>query len=295
MRSSNLGFFLREALKNLRLNLLMSVTAATTTVICVFILGLGLLTYGHAGAFLDSIGRDISMTAYLPEDFSSERIEEVRGNVEAYPEVSEVRYVSKEQALEDFKETLSEQPDIVEGLPSDVLPASLEITLNNPGDSGAVAQKLQGEGFGEDDLRRNEELAESFETFAYWVMLVLGVVTALFLLASVLLISNVIRLSIFARRKEIEVMKLVGASDSFVRTPFVLEGLVQGLVGAALAAFLVAWANSAFEDWAREALPLVPVASGAVNILLVVLILLATGVLIGVAGSYFSVRRFLKV
>ena len=126
-------------------------------------------------------------------------------------------------------------------------------------------------------------------------MLILGTITALFLVASVLLISNVIRLSIFARRKEIEVMKLVGASDSFVRTPFVLEGLVQGLVGAALAAFLVAWANSAFVDWAREALPLVPVASGAVNILLVVLILLATGILIGIAGSYFSVRRFLKV
>ena len=295
MRSSNLGFFLREALMNLRLNLLMSVTATTTTVICVLILGLGLVTYGHIGAFLDSIGRDISMTAYFSEDFSSERVEEVRGNVEAYPEVSEVRYVSKEQALEDFKESLSEQPDIVEGLPSDVLPASLEITLNNPGDSGAVAQRLQGEGFGQDDLRRNEELAESFETFAYWVMVILGTVTALFLLASVLLISNVIRLSIFARRKEIEVMKLVGASDTFVRTPFVLEGLVQGLAGAALAAFLVAWANAAFVDWAREALPLVPVASGAVNILLVVLILLAVGIFIGVAGSYFSVRRFLKV
>ncbi len=90
-------------------------------------------------------------------------------------------------------------------------------------------------------------------------------------------------------------MKLVGASDTFVRTPFVLEGLVQGLAGSALAAFLVAWANSAFVNWAREALPLVPVASGAVNILLVVLILLAVGIFIGVAGSYFSVRRFLKV
>ena len=295
MRSSNLGFFLREELKNLRLHLLMSVTAATTTLICILILGLGLLTYAHAGAFLDSIGRDISMTAYFPEDFSSKRIEEVRGNVEDYPEVSEVRYVSKEQALEEFKETLSEQPDVVEGLPSDVLPASLEISLNSPGDSGAVAQKLQDEGFGEDDLRRNEELAENFETFAYWLMLILGVVMALFLLASVLLISNVIRLSIFARRKEIEVMKLVGASDGFVRTPFVLEGLVQGLLGAALAAVLVAWANSTFVEWAREALPLVPVVSGAVNVLLVVLILLAAGVLIGVAGSYFSVRRFLRV
>jgi cell division transport system permease protein len=295
VRSSNLGFFLREALKNLRLNLLMSVTAATTTVICVVILGLGLLAYSHVGAFLDTIGRDISMTAYFPEDFSSERVEEVRENVEAYPEVSEVRYVSKEQALDDFKETLSDQPDIVEGLSSDILPASLEITLNNPGDSGAVAQRLQSEGFGEDDLRRNEELAQSFETFVYWIMLILGTVTVLFLVASVLLISNVIRLSIFARRKEIEVMKLVGASDTFVRTPFVLEGLVQGLAGAALAALLVAWANSAFVSWAREALPLVPVASGAVNMLLVVLVLLAVGALIGVAGSYFSVRRFLKV
>src|SRR5215204_306038 len=272
----------------------MSVTAATTTVICVLILGLGLLTYGHAGAFLDSIGRDISMTAYLPEDFSSERIEEVRGNVEAYPEVSEVRYVSKEQALEDFKETLSEQPDIVEGLPSDVLPASLEITLNNPGDSGAVAQKLQGEGFGEDDLRRNEELAESFETFAYWVMLVLGVVTALFLLASVLLISNVIRLSIFARRKEIEVMKLVGASDSFVRTPFVFEGMVQGLIGAGLGALVVIWLNFLFIDWSRDALPFVPISADAVNTILVLLTLVVVGVVIGVVGSFLSVTRFLR-
>src|SRR3712207_2405325 len=163
----------------------MSVTAATATVICVLILGLGLLTYGHTGAFLDSIGRDISMTAYFPEDFSSERVEELRENVEGYPEVSEVHYVSKEQALEDFKETLSKQPDIVEGLPSDVLPASLEITLNYPGDSGAVAQRLQSEGFGESDLRHNEELAESFETFAYWVMLILGTITALFLLAKI--------------------------------------------------------------------------------------------------------------
>jgi cell division transport system permease protein len=295
VRSSNLGFFLREALKNLRLNLLMSVTAATTTVICVLILGLGLVTYGHIGAFLDSIGRDISMTAYFPEDFSSERVEEVRGNVEAYPEVSEVRYVSKEQALEDFKESLSEQPDIVEGLPSDVLPASLEITLNNPGDSGAVAQRLQDEGFGQDDLRRNEELAESFETFAYWVMVILGTVTALFLLASVLLISNVIRLSIFARRKEIEVMKLVGASDGFVRWPFVLEGLAQGLVGATLAALVVVWANALFVEWAQGAVPFFGISTGSVNTLLLLPLLILVGVAIGVFGSFVSVSRFLKV
>src|ERR687894_2228038 len=100
-------------------------------------------------------------------------------------------------------------------------------------------------------------------------MLILGVVTALFLLASILLISNVIRLSIFARRKEIEVMKLVGASDRFVRTPFVFEGMAQGLIGAGLAALTVIWLNFLFVDWARDALPFVPISGDAVNTLLV--------------------------
>ncbi len=121
----------------------------------------------------------------------------------------------------------------------------------------------------------------------------LRVATLLFLIASILLISNAIRLSIFARRKEIEVMKLVGASDTFVRTPFVLEGLVQGLLGASLAAVVVVWANSSFVNWAQSYL--FSVSSESVNALSLMLILIAVGVLIGVAGSYFSVRRFLKV
>ncbi len=88
-------------------------------------------------------------------------------------------------------------------------------------------------------------------------------------------------------------MKLVGASDTFVRTPFVLEGLVQGLIGASLAAVVVVWANSLFVDWAQSYL--FSVSSESVNAFSLMLTLIAVGVLIGVAGSYFSVRRFLKV
>jgi cell division transport system permease protein len=90
-------------------------------------------------------------------------------------------------------------------------------------------------------------------------------------------------------------MKLVGASDSFVRTPFVLEGLVQGLIGALPAALLVVWMNSLFVGWAQENLPFFPISSGAVNALIILLFLLFVGALVGVAGSFFSVRRFLKV
>ena len=118
--------------------------------------------------------------------------------------------------------------------------------------------------------------------------------TLLFLVASVLLISNAIRLSIFARRKEIEVMKLVGASDGFVRTPFVFEGLLQGLVGSILAALVVVWINYLFVDWAHNALPFVPISTDAVNAPFLILLLVAVGVAIGVIGSFLSVTRFLR-
>ena len=119
--------------------------------------------------------------------------------------------------------------------------------------------------------------------------------TALFFVASVLLIFNTIRLSIFARRKEIEVMKLVGASDSFVRTPFLFEGLVQGLIGAAVAALLVVWVNSVFVAWAQYELPFIPISSNAISTVFLLLVLIAVGVVVGIAGSAFSVRRFLKI
>ena len=290
---SNWGFFLGEAFKNLRLNLLMSATAMTTTAVCVLVLGVGILVSAHVEGIIRQVGQDVAITAFFPDNVSQEQIDQARRSVEAYPEVSKVTYVSKEEALSRFKEMMADQPEIFEGINSDVLPASLEIQLNDSRDSNTVAGKLRAEGLTE--LSYPQQVIDRLNQVTGYIVWALRGATALFFVASTLLIFNTIRLSIFARRKEIEVMKLVGASDTFVRTPFVLEGLVQGLAGAALAAFLVAWANAAFVDWAREALPLVPVASGAVNILLVVLILLATGVLIGVAGSYFSVRRFLKV
>jgi cell division transport system permease protein len=90
------------------------------------------------------------------------------------------------------------------------------------------------------------------------------------------------------------VMKLVGASDSFVRTPFVFEGMVQGLIGAGLAALAVIWLNFLFIDWSRDALPFVPISGGAVNTILVLLTLVVVGVVIGVVGSFLSVTRFLR-
>ena len=295
MRSDNLGFFLAEAFKNLRLNLLMSATAVTTTAVCILVLGIGLLVDAHVEGIVGNVGQDVTITAFFPEDIDQERIDEVVSSVESYPEVNESAYVSKEEALERFRETFADQPDIAGSISSDVLPASMEIQLKDSSDSSVVAERLREEGFQDDEIRYPQQTVDRLNQITGYLIWGLRGATALFLVASVLLIFNTIRLSIFARRKEIEVMKLVGASDSFVRTPFVLEGLVQGLIGAIPAALLVVWVDSLFVGWAQQSLPFLPISSGAVNALIVLLLLLFVGALVGVAGSFFSVRRFLKV
>ena len=295
MRSNNLGFFMAEAFKNLRLNLLMSVTAITTTAVCVLILGMALLVNAHVEGIIRNVGQDVGITAFFPEDMSQEQTDEIVSSVESYPEVNESTYVSKEEALERFRKTFAEQPDIAQSISSEVLPASLEIQLNSSDDSTAVADKLRTEGFEDDEIRYPQQTVDRLNQVTGYAIWSLRGATVLFFTASILLIFNTIRLSIFARRKEIEVMKLVGASDSFVRTPFVLEGLMQGLIGAALAAIVVVWMNSIFVSWAQEYLPFVPVSYSAVNTLIVLLVLLAVGAFVGIVGSFFSVRRFLKI
>ena len=292
---SNLGFFLREAFKNMRLNLLMSVTAVTTTAVCVLLLGIGMLVNAHVEGIIRQAGQDVAITAYFPNDVSEEKIQEIRRSVEGYPEVKESVYVSKEEALNRFKEMLADQPNIYESIPSDALPASLEIQLNDSRDSAAVSDKLKAEGFAEGDLSYPQQTVDRLNQVMSYVVWGLRAATVLFFAASVLLIFNTIRLSIFARRKEIEVMKLVGASDEFVRTPFLLEGLVQGLIGATIAALLVVWVNSIFVGWAHEALPFIPVSSATVNALFVLLVLIAVGAIVGILGSFLSIQRFLRV
>ncbi|MEJ7631137.1 MAG: permease-like cell division protein FtsX [Rubrobacteraceae bacterium] len=291
----NWVFFLKEALTNIRLNLLMSVTAVTTTFVCILVLGMALLVSGHVEGIVGSVRQDVSVEAFFAPDATQERIDEVRAEVEGYPEVSEVTYISQEQALSDFKQTFEDNPEIYQDLGSDVLPASLAIDLENPSAAEAVAAKLGEAGFSDSNLSYPQQTIERLNSVTSYMVWGLRAATALFLISSILLISNGIRVSIFARRQEIEVMKLVGASDGFVRTPFVFEGMLQSLVGATLAALVVVWFNYLFVDWSREALPFLPIASSAVSTISVLAILMAAGAAIGILGSFLSVTRFLRV
>jgi len=289
----NLGLFLAEAVKNLRLNLLMSITAVTTTFICILVFGLGLLVSDHIQGIIGSVREDVSVEAFMP-NATSQEVDALASRVETWPEVTSVTEVSEAEAFAEFKDKFEDQPDLYEDLDQGVFPASVQIQLNDPGKANDVAERLKQEGFTESNLSYPQQTIDRLNTITSYVIWGLYGATLLFLIASVLLISNAIRLSIFARRKEIEVMKLVGASDGFVRTPFVFEGLLQALVGAALAAFAVIWINLLFVDWSHKALPYVPISGDAVNPFSMIISLIAVGVGIGVIGSFLSVTRFLR-
>jgi cell division transport system permease protein len=289
----NLGFFLREAIKNLRLNLLMSITAVTTTFICILVFGLGLLVSDHIQSIIGSVREDVSVEAFMP-DASSQEVDALADKVQVWPEVASVNKVSEEEAFAEFKNKFKDQPDLYEDLDQGVFPASVQIQLNDPDKANVVAERLKQEGFTDSNLSYPQQTIDRLNSVTSYLIWGLYGATLLFLIASVLLISNAIRISIFARRKEIEVMKLVGASDGFVRTPFVFEGLLQAFIGASLAAFVVIWINLLFVDWAHNALPYVPISSEAVNTFSTLILLIAVGVGIGVIGSFLSVTRFLR-
>jgi cell division transport system permease protein len=287
------GFFLTEALKNLRLNPLMSITAVTTTFICILVFGLGLLVSAHIQSIIDSVREDVSVEAFMPNSTRKDVVALVK-QVEEWPEVANATRVSEEQAFAEFKDKFEDQPDLYQDLQTGVFPPSVQIQLEDPDSAGAVAARLKDQGFTERNLSYPQQTIDRLNSITSYVIWGLYGATLLFLVASVLLISNAIRLSIFARRKEIEVMKLVGASDGFVRTPFVFEGLLQAFAGATLAAFAVIWINLLFVDWSHNALPYVPISSDALNAFSTLLVLIAVGVAIGVIGSFLSVTRSLR-
>ena len=289
----NLGYFLGEALRNLRLNVLMSITAVTTTFICILVFGLGLLVSAHIQGIIGSVREDVSVEAFMPNATSGE-LDVLANKVEGWPEVFKATEVTEEQAFAEFKDKFSDQPELYQDLDQGVFPASVQIQLKDPDAANDVAAKLKQEGFTEDDLSYPQQTIDRLSSVTSVVIWGLYGATLLFLVASVLFISNAIRLSIFARRKEIEVMKLVGASDGFVRTPFVFEGLLQGLAGSTLAALAVIRINYLFVEWAHNALPFIPISANAVNAPSLTLLLIAVGVSIGVIGSFLSVTRFLK-
>lgn len=296
MRIGLLVYFLRKALENIWTNPFLSLVTLSTIAISMLILGLFSLIYLNVQQSLHQMGGELQITAYLQETISSEQAEVLRSKVADWPEVEGITYISKKQALARFRSQLREYAGILEGLKENPLPASLELTLipqyGRSGNIKDLSTRL-GRLPGVAEVQYGRKWMAKLRVFVEVMKLVGITVGGLLLIATIFVISNTIKLTFYSRREELEIMRLVGATDFFIKAPFLIEGLLHGLGGALLAAgglsLLVLFLFSHLD------LPLrLAVMAGSLPTGQLVAGFLGLGLLLGVLGSMVSLRRFLR-
>ena len=291
-----ISFFLKEAFGSLRRNYFMTIAALVTVFLSIVVLG-GVLVFVYTtDALLKEVEQKVEITVYLKTDPdpSPDEIAAMTSDIMSWPEVKSSTFVSKEDALDRLKEDFKDNPEILEGLTGNPLPASFEIALNDPQTVDIVAARFDGDPI-VDEVSYGKEIADKLFNFTSQARnFMLGFIVLLGIVA-ILLISNTIRLSIFARKREVEIMKLVGATNWFIRWPFVIEGVTVGFLGALFATVVVLVLNNFLVGKIRSSLPFMAVPLDAVPYVAVTGMLLAVGVVIGAAGSGIGLRRFLKV
>jgi cell division transport system permease protein len=288
-----------ESFRSLGANLSTTIAATMTVLIGMFLLGLFIALGSWAQAFGDKQKEKLLVKVYFctestcPQSASEQQINAVRMQLTQDPLVREVTFVSKAEALDRMRKL---QPEIVENLPGNPLPDAFEVTAHDGANVKAISRNLRAPALpaGVEKINDGEEVSDRVVTVARVLSTAFAVATVVLLISSALLIANTIRLSIFSRRREIEVMKLVGATNWFVRGPFMLEGLICGVLGSLAAVLLLLIGKAVVLERITNRFD---AGSGveAWSFPMIAAIVLLVGLTVGAIGSGLTLRRFLQV
>ncbi len=292
---SRMQYFTRETTISLRRNLLMTIAGVLTVAVSLALFGGIMLLSQWVDHGTERIKGGVRLEAFMTVNASEQQITDVRKAIEDDPQIKGYRYLDKEAALEEFKRIFRKEPDLVKNVDAESLPTSFRIVPTEAEFTNKVKSRLEPIA-GVDEVKTPGDALRGLLSATNTARLIFIGLSVVLLVSSLFLIVNTIRLATFARRREIEVMKLVGASNWFVRVPFMAEGLVQGLIGAALAVGVVVALKAGFDQWFDKPggffQEFYVTSSDAMTIAFYVLIL---GVVIGLLGSLIGLRRFLKV
>ncbi|HEY6760858.1 MAG TPA: permease-like cell division protein FtsX [Baekduia sp.] len=294
------AFFVREAFRSISRNAIPSFAAMASVLVTVLVLGVFIpVVQATTGAANEVRGR-VLVDVYLKSDVKRSDVDRVQALLQRTDHVKKVQYVSKTQALAQEKKR---NPEAYELLGTNPLPDTFRVTPDNPDNvqklRDALAPTAAGGGRAPiddaiDQVKNRKDETTKILTATRVVKLAMAGLAVLLVIASVLLISNTIRLSLFSRRREVEVMKLVGATDSFIRWPFVIEGVVLGALGGVAAILLLGVGKVAFLDPLASDFALIA-APQTIGFALLAALLLVASVLVSAAGSSLSLRKFLRV
>ncbi len=290
-----IGIYLRDTVTAIRRNGLIAFAAVSTAFIALFLLGFALLLRQEFNKVVAQTNANVEVSVYLLDSVSPAQLQNLQGMLQSMPEVSSVRYESKEEAYQTFLKEFKDQKELTQNVSKDFAPASFRVKLKDPSPTSvnAVTVRLTGQP-GIDkivDLRqfyhRLFQVTNIFKVTGYVMAFVM-------LLSALALIGNTVRMAVFDRRQEIGIMRLVGATNWRIRMPFLIEGLIEGLFGAAVAIAGLFIAERVFVDPLRNQIGFFPLITPH-DLILTIPWLVGIAVLVSVVASLIATARWLEV
>ena len=300
---SSLVYFLKQSIQGFARNLSTTLGSIITIFLSLFIIGVFLMGAALIENIVRSVESEVSITAYVSDEASDADIASMQNYIKEMEGVKNVTFTTKEQALENFRE-MSSNASIVDELGSNPLPASINIELSDPQLVEQVAKEIEesslfaqicDEQNPADSLKYGQRTVERLFAVTNYVRYIGLALIILLVFIALVFINNTIRLAITARRKEIAIMRLVGASNGFIRGPFLMEGALDAIIGAALAIGCIELLRNFALPRLQTQLAFLPIEVNPSSFLLIYLILVVAGLIIGLIGSAFAMRRYLKV
>lgn len=301
MRPSTIWFTLKQGIKNIKRNLMFSIASVITMAACIFLVGIFYSIVNNVNNIARKVEQEVPITVFFDEGTTQEEMEAVGALIAARPEVAKIEFESADEAWEKFKEQYFQGSDAAEGFKDDnplVNSANYHVYMNQIEKQNELVAYIQNLDHVR-DINQSEQAAKTLGSFNKLVSYASIAIIAVLLLISIFLISNTISVGISVRKEEIGIMKLIGATDNFVRSPFVLEGIVLGVIGAAIPLVVLYFVyNSAVQ----YILTKFNVLTGVVEFISVgqiyqalVPIGVGLGIGIGLIGSFWTTKKHLKV
>ena len=301
MKYSVLGYFIGEGFSNVFKN--KKSTGASLMIMCatMIIFGIFLILGENINHFVDQVESEQGMQVFVKNEATQEQIDELGEKIRAIDGVSTVEFVSKDEALEQMKERFGDKQDLLDGYEGEnnIFSASYVVTLTDLSKSKTVQDQINTYTDVVKKITSKDEVTTTLINLANGIKIVTGVILVLLIIISIFIIANTIKLTVHARRKEISIMKYVGATNNFIRWPFIVEGMIIGILASIISIIIVGVAYTFIADKLVnvEFMQLINMSlisfSDMFNSIILVYMLLGIG--IGVLGSLISMRKYLKV
>ena len=292
-------YLIRRALRNMRQSLFLCTAAIGTVTVSLCILTFFAIIVLNVQQMTKHWSREVQVVAYLDEVPSKKSLNALIREAEMLDEVEEVVFISRKQAYDDFRQRLGDDVILLEGLEDDFLPASLKLSLKEDhrtreGVERVVKHLRTKKTFS--DFRYGQDWLERFESFVGLIKMAGLILGGFLLFATLFIVANTIKLTVYARRDELEIMALVGATSAFIKIPFLIEGAIQGAFGGLLA---LGFSFTLYSLFLQRGLETLLLASGVEQVVFLPqyfqIMVVVTGVLLGVLGSMFSLRKFVRI